>query len=96
MDNASRPPRRNFKWLLLNQDNRDFAARESEIRNGLATAKTFELAQQKLGEHLGFSAGKEESDASPDPWWMIGEKVIVFEDHAGAVTRGSAFVQFGI
>lgn len=64
--------------------NRDFAARESEIRNGLATAKGFELAQQKLGEHLGFSAGKEESDASPDPWWMIGDKVIVFEDHAGA------------
>lgn len=64
--------------------NRDFAARESEIRNGLATAKAFELAQQKLGEHLGFSAGKEESDASPDPWWMIGDKVIVFEDHAGA------------
>jgi len=64
--------------------NRDFAARESEIRNGLATAKTFEHAQEKLGEHLGFSAGKEESDASPDPWWMIGDKVIVFEDHAGA------------
>ncbi len=64
--------------------NRDFAARESEIRNGLATAKNFEMAQQWLGEHLGFSAGKEESDASPDPWWMVGDKVIVFEDHAGA------------
>lgn len=64
--------------------NRGFTARESEIRNGLATAKSFEMAQQKLGEHLGFSAGKEESDASPDPWWMIGDKVIVFEDHAGA------------
>ena len=64
--------------------NRDFATRESEVRNGLATAKNFEMAQQKLGEHLGFSAGKEESDASPDPWWMIGDKVIVFEDHAGA------------
>lgn len=64
--------------------NRDFSARESEIRNGLAAAKTFELAQQKLREHLGFSAGKEESDASPDPWWMIGDQVIVFEDHAGA------------
>lgn len=64
--------------------NRAFAARESEIRNGLALAKTFEQAQEKLGEHLGFSAGKEESDASPDPWWRIGDKVIVFEDHAGA------------
>lgn len=64
--------------------NRDFAVRENEIRSGLASAKTFERAQQQLGEHLGFAAGKEESDASPDPWWMIGDQVIVFEDHAGA------------
>lgn len=64
--------------------NRDFTARESEIRTGLASAKTFERAQLLLGEHLGFAAGKKESDASPDPWWMIADQVIVFEDHAGA------------
>ena len=64
--------------------NREFVAREREIRSGLASAKTFERAQQLLGEHLGFAAGKKESDASPDPWWMIAGQVIVFEDHAGA------------
>lgn len=64
--------------------NRDFTARESEIRTGFASAKTFERAQLLLGEHLGFAAGKKESDASPDPWWMIADQVIVFEDHAGA------------
>jgi hypothetical protein len=64
--------------------NRDFTARESEIRSGIASAKTFERAQFLLGEHLGFAAGKKESDASPDPWWMIADQVIVFEDHVGA------------
>jgi hypothetical protein len=33
---------------------------------------------------LGFDAGKEESDASPDPWWIAGRLCLVFEDHAGA------------
>lgn len=64
--------------------NRGFTARESEIRNGLASPKTFEHAQRLLGEHLGFASGKKEEDASPDPWWMIADQVIVFEDHAGA------------
>ena len=64
--------------------NRMFAAREEEIRGGLAGASNFERAQELLGLHLGFAAGKEVSDASPDPWWTIGDLVIVFEDHAGA------------
>lgn len=64
--------------------NRTFSAREKEIRDGLQKADSFERAQVLLGEHLGFSAGKIESDASPDPWWLIGDLVIVFEDHAGA------------
>ena len=38
---------------------------------------------------LGFDAGKEESDGSPDPWWISGKFCFVFEDHAGA-TPGSA------
>jgi hypothetical protein len=33
---------------------------------------------------LGFSAGKRESDASPDPWWVADDLCFVFEDHAGA------------
>src|SRR5690606_8967408 len=60
--------------------NRGFSAREKEIREGLAKGGSFEAAQVLLGEHLGFEAGKRETDASPDPWWRIGEAVIVFED----------------
>jgi len=65
--------------------NRAFSAREKQIREGLQDGATFEQAQVLLGEHLGFIAGKRESDASPDPWWMIGEIAIVFEDHANAI-----------
>lgn len=64
--------------------NREFSARETEIREGLGDGKTFEQAQVLLGEHLGFTAGKREDDASPDPWWIIGDIALVFEDHANA------------
>ena len=64
--------------------NRQFTAREKEIRDGLRDGDTFEHAQVLLGEHLGFSAGKRESDASPDPWWIVGNIALVFEDHANA------------
>ena len=64
--------------------NRSFSAREKEIREGLKTADAFEQAQVMLGEHLGFQAGKREEDASPDPWWFVGDLAIVFEDHADA------------
>lgn len=64
--------------------NRMFSAREKEIRDGLSSSATFEQAQVMLGEHLGFSAGKREVDASPDPWWIVGGITIVFEDHANA------------
>jgi hypothetical protein len=64
--------------------NRAFSAREKQIRDGLRNAASFEQAQVLLGEHLGFAAGKRESDASPDPWWLIGDVVFVFEDHANA------------
>jgi Type III restriction enzyme, res subunit/Helicase C-terminal domain len=66
--------------------NRRFSAREREIREGLQSGERFEAAQMLLGEHLGFAAGKRETDASPDPWWQAGELVIVFEDHASAGT----------
>ena len=64
--------------------NRSFSAREREIRTGLESAKNFEIAHVLLGEHLGFEAGNCESDASPDPWWRVGDITIVFEDHANA------------
>ena len=64
--------------------NRAFSAREKQIREGLATGSGFEAAQVLLGEHLGFEAGKREEDASPDPWWRVGEFAFVFEDHANA------------
>ena len=64
--------------------NRQFSAREREIREGLQDGDTFEQAQVLLGEHLGFLAGKRESDASPDPWWIVGSITLVFEDHANA------------
>lgn len=64
--------------------NREFSAREREIREGLKDGDKFEWAQVLLGEHLGYSAGKRERDASPDPWWIVGEFALVFEDHANA------------
>lgn len=64
--------------------NRAFSAREKQIREGIATGEAFEASQVLLGEHLGFEAGKREEDASPDPWWRIGEFALVFEDHANA------------
>ncbi len=63
---------------------RSFAGREREIREGLKSGTAFEEAQVLLGEHLGFEAGKKEEDASPDPWWRVGDIVLVFEDHANA------------
>lgn len=64
--------------------NRAFSAKEKQIREGLSDGKTFEQAQVLLGLHLGFKAGKREEDASPDPWWIIGDTAFVFEDHANA------------
>jgi len=70
--------------------NREFSARENAIREGLKDGETFEKAQTLLGEHLGFTAGKREDDASPDPWWIVGNIAFVFEDHANA--KGAASV----
>jgi len=66
--------------------NRGFSVREREIREGLQSGDQFEAAQVLRGQHLGFQAGKRETDASPDPWWRVGEVVIVFDDHANAGT----------
>lgn len=64
--------------------NRAFTKREKEILEGLSTPEGFEQAQKLLGELLGFSVGKVETDASPDPWWLADDLGFVFEDHAGA------------
>jgi hypothetical protein len=63
-----------------------FAKKEKTILEGLSSsdASTFEMAQRELGDLLGFHAGKHESDASPDPWWLSGRYCIVFEDHSDA------------
>jgi len=64
--------------------NQKFEKRAAKILKELGTAATFEAAQVELGTMLGFTAGNEESDAAPDPWWL-GQKIgIVFEDHADA------------
>jgi len=63
---------------------RAFNRHEREILEGLASPGQFEQAQVRLGEMLGFQAGKREVDALPDPWWAVDDLCFVFEDHAGA------------
>ena len=70
-------------------NDRKFNARDAEIRKLLGEGKTFERGQELLGKHLGFEAGKQETEASPDPWWMLDGFVIVFEDHANAKEKCS-------
>lgn len=65
--------------------NREFDLLERSILDGLSSPAGFEAAHVKLGETLGFMAGKRETDASPDPWWCIDRLCFVFEDHAGAI-----------
>lgn len=65
--------------------NRKYDAEEKFILDGVLNgdAKQFEEAQKRLGIFIGFEAGNVESDASPDPWWMLSEKLcVVFEDHS--------------
>ncbi|QPC87503.1 DEAD/DEAH box helicase [Mesorhizobium sp. NBSH29] len=66
---------------------RKFDAKEKEVIDGLNSKEKgpFEGAHVLLGQLLGFSAGKREVDASPDPWWIVGKLCFVFEDHAGAL-----------
>jgi hypothetical protein len=68
---------------------REFAKREKEILEGLASNDFFEHAHMLLGEILGFTAGKIESDGSPDPWWLAGDICFAFEDHAGAMLNSA-------
>lgn len=68
---------------------RKFASLEKEILQGLSQADTFEHAQVQLGNLLGFIAGKQESEGSPDPWWISGSTCVVFEDYVNTTTDGA-------
>ncbi len=63
---------------------RSFALREKEILEGLESVERFEQAHKLLGEMVGFDVGKVEDEGSPDPWWIVGDVCLVFEDHVGA------------
>lgn len=61
-----------------------FARLEQDIRRGLESddAKSFERAQQQLGDLLGFRSENSEEQGAPDPRWSIGDSLcFVFEDH---------------
>ena len=62
---------------------------EKEIREGLKKPETFEEAQRKLGELLGFSSGNEESQGAPDPWWICENRCVVFEDYINTTENQS-------
>lgn len=68
---------------------RRFANLEKEILQGLSHSDTFENAQVQLGNLLGFIAGKQESEGSPDPWWISGSICIVFEDYVNTTSEGA-------
>lgn len=63
--------------------NHKFERKMAKISESLMDEKKFETALVELGEALGFTAGNDESDAAPDPWWLGHKKGIVFEAHAG-------------
>jgi hypothetical protein len=67
--------------------------REKEILDGLESEGKFEQAHKLLGDMLGFDAGKIEEEGSPDPWWIVGDVCLVFEDHAGAKSSSSIDVK---
>ncbi len=63
---------------------RNYDRREKEILEGLKNNDRFEHAHVLLGIMLGFDSNNDETEASPDPWWIAGDFCFVFEDHAGA------------
>ena len=68
---------------------RKFASLEKEILQGLGHSDTFERAQVQLGNLLGFISGKQESEGSPDPWWISGSTCVVFEDYVNTTSGGA-------
>jgi hypothetical protein len=68
-----------------------YAQKEKSILDGLQSSDTtkFVVAHRDLGEMLGFEAGRYETDASPDLWWISGKYCLVFEDHSGADAKSA-------
>lgn len=63
---------------------RRYAEKEKEVLDGLkiGDSHAFEHSQEILGWLLGFSSGKVEAEASPDPWWVTDPYFcLVFEDY---------------
>lgn len=69
--------------VLGTATNHKFEKKVARITEGLNDENAFETALVELGEILGFTAGNDESDAAPDPWWLGHNFGIVFEAHAG-------------
>lgn len=69
--------------LMGTATNHKFEKKAAKISDQLSDAKNFEIALVELGTLLGFTAGNDESDAAPDPWWLGFKVGIVFEAHAG-------------
>lgn len=78
---------------LGSSHDRRFARREKEIVDGLSSKEEFEGAHVMLGELIGLTSKKIETDGSPDPWWSLGNLCLVFEDHAGAEPGSSLSVE---
>jgi hypothetical protein len=69
--------------------NKKFNAYEKGIRERISASdsKVFEGGLVDLGAFLGYRAGKVEEDATPDPWWVIDDDLIlVFEAHSKATS----------
>lgn len=85
----------NILARLGRSHNRKYAKFEKTILDGVTAsdAGLFEEGQKKLGEIVGFKAGNIETDGAPDPWWLIGDRCFVFEDHSDAKMGSALAVQ---
>jgi len=67
----------------------------AKIKDGLSQDNyvVFETAQKEFGLLAGYDAGKREDEGSPDPWWLVNERMgFVFEDYTEGLTTSSVSV----
>lgn len=67
----------------------------TKVKDGLSqdNSVVFETAQKEFGLLAGYDAGKREDEGSPDPWWLVNEKMgFVFEDYTEGLTTSSVSV----
>jgi hypothetical protein len=72
-----------------------YAQEEGLILKNLAEKEhtKFEDAVKRLGRLLGFDSGNKETQAAPDPWWIIDDaKCLIFEAHSRAQEGSSLAV----